>query len=94
MDKLFSKIDANLVNPLYDENFSGPHGSCHVALGQSYLNTCALPQAALDPETVQQLGFNTSSLHWDLVNTEDKRVVATRRNRDKLCIYENGQFTV
>jgi aminopeptidase len=94
VDKRFSRIDAFLANPLFDENYSGPHGSCHIALGQSYLNTCALPQAQLDAEAIKELGFNISSLHWDLVNTEEKRVVGTNRKRDKIRIYENGQFTI
>jgi len=92
VDKRFSRIDTYMANTLFDENYSGPHGSCHIALGQSYANTFSQDPATLTVEAMQQLGFNCSSLHWDLVNTESKRVTATRRDGDKLCLYEDGQF--
>jgi len=38
------------------------------------------------------LGFNDSALHWDLVNTEEKRVTAYLRSGENVIIYENGMF--
>lgn len=94
VDKRFSPIDRYMANTLYDENHGGEHGSCHVALGQSYSNAYAGDPASLDSDRKRILGFNTSALHWDLVNTEDKRVTATLPGGEKRTIYENGQFTL
>ncbi|MFW5735190.1 MAG: aminopeptidase, partial [Oceanidesulfovibrio sp.] len=94
VDKRFSPIGRFMANTLYDENYGGEHGSCHVALGQSYSNAYAGNPASLDSDRKRILGFNTSALHWDLVNTEDKRVIATLPGGEKRILYENGQFTL
>ncbi len=75
-DIRFSRIDRFMANTLYDENFGGTHGNCHVAVGASYSDTYAGDPKELTPETKKSLGFNDSALHWDLVNTEPKRVSA------------------
>jgi aminopeptidase len=75
-DRRFSKIDRFMANTLYDENFGGPNGNCHVAVGSSYSDTFAGDPAELTTERKIQLGYNDSALHWDLVNTEPKRVRA------------------
>jgi aminopeptidase len=92
-DKRFSKIDRFMANTLFDENFGGPHGNCHVALGSSYADTYARNPAELTRELKQELGFNDSALHWDLVNTEEKRVSAHLNDGRRQVIYENGLFT-
>jgi aminopeptidase len=92
-DKRFSKIDRFMANTLFDENFGGPHGNCHVALGSSYADTYSGPAVELTKERKKALGFNDSALHWDLVNTEKKRVVARLSSGHDTTIYENGQFT-
>ncbi len=38
-DKRFSKINTFMANTLFDENYGGKHGNCHVALGSSYGDT-------------------------------------------------------
>jgi aminopeptidase len=91
-DKRFSKIDAFMANTLYDENYGGKHGNCHVALGSSYSDTYSGRAADLTPELKTQLGFNDSALHWDLVNTEPKRVTARLQDGATLTLYEKGQF--
>ena len=75
-DKRFSKIDRFMANTLFDENFGGAHGNCHVALGSSYADTYAGDPSQLTKALKDKLGFNDSALHWDLVNTEKKRVEA------------------
>ena len=92
IDKRFSPIDRVMANTLFDENFGGAHGSCHIALGQSYANAFAGDPGDLTAERKEELGFNSSALHWDLVNTEEKRVTAMLGDGSKVCIYENGQF--
>jgi aminopeptidase len=91
-DKRFSKINAFMANTLYDENYGGKHGNCHVALGSSYTDTYRGRARDLRPELKKQLGFNDSALHWDLVNTEPKRVTAHLKNGGTLTLYEKGQF--
>lgn len=91
-DKRFSKIDKFMANTLYDENYGGRYGNCHLALGSSYSNTYAGDPARLTKEKKKMLGFNDSALHWDLVNTEEKRVTAYLRSGENVIIYENGMF--
>ena len=83
-----------MANTLFDENFGGPHGNCHVALGSSYSDTFSGDPATLTETTKAELGFNDSALHWDLVNTENKRVTAKLTGGESLVIYEDGQFKI
>jgi len=92
-DKRFSRIDKFMANTLYDENFGGLFGNCHLALGSSYSDTYAGDPGRLTKERKRKLGFNDSALHWDLVNTEKKRVMAYLSNGKKVTVYENGKFT-
>jgi aminopeptidase len=92
-DKRFSKIDRFMANTLFDENYGGRQGNCHVAVGSSYADTYAGDPAELTRERKAELGFNDSALHWDLVNTERKRVSAHLTDGKVVTIYENGQFT-
>ena len=91
-DKRFSRIDRFMANTLYDENYGGKNGNCHVALGSSYSNTYAADSQKLTPARKRALGFNESALHWDLVNTEKKRVTAHLKSGETISIYENGCF--
>ena len=93
-DRRFSRINSFMAHTLYDENFGGDNGNCHIALGASYADTYALDPAELTPELKQKLGFNDSALHWDLVNTEKKEVRAHLKNGEVKTIYENGEFVV
>ncbi len=91
-DRRFSKITAFMANTLFDENFGGEHGNCHVAVGASYSDTYAGDQSSLDAAKKEELGFNDSALHWDLVNTEQKVVTATLKGGEELVIYKDGEF--
>ncbi|MBE0556943.1 MAG: aminopeptidase, partial [Proteobacteria bacterium] len=91
-DRRFSRIDRFMADTLFDENFGGKFGNCHVALGSSYADTYAGDPALLTKELKQKLGFNDSALHWDLVNTEDKTVTAHLTTGERVVIYENGRF--
>lgn len=93
-DRRFSKIDKFMADILFDENFGGKHGNCHVAVGSSYADTFDGDVSKLDKKRKESLGYNDSSLHWDLINTEDKTVHATLKNGKKILIYEKGQFTL
>lgn len=91
-DKRFSKIDRFMANTLFDENYGGRYGNCHIALGASYSDTYYAKSSELTRETKRKLGFNDSALHWDLVNTEKKTVTAYLTSGAKVTIYENGMF--
>ncbi|MDT8273872.1 MAG: aminopeptidase, partial [Desulfomonilia bacterium] len=91
-DRRFSKITRFMANTLYDENYGGRNGNCHVALGASYSDTFDGNPAELTEERKKRFGFNDSALHWDLVNTEKKRVVAHLATGEHVTIYENGIF--
>lgn len=91
-DRRFSMISRFMANTLYDENYGGRHGNCHLALGASYSDTFTGDPKTLSAKRKKDLGFNESALHWDLVNTEDKRVTARLSSGKTVLIYENGSF--
>ena len=91
-DKRFSRVDRFMAHTLLDENHGGDHGNCHLALGGSVLESYTGPVELLTPELEYELGFNGSGLHWDLVNTQPKRVTALLKSGEPRLIYENGQF--
>ena len=91
-DRRFSKIDKFMADILFDENFGGKYGNCHVAVGSSYADTFTGDVSKLDAKAKRQLGFNDSALHWDLINTEDKTVRALLKNGKTVLIYEKGRF--
>lgn len=93
-DRRFSVIDTFMANTLFDENYGGRHGNCHIALGSSYSDTYGGDPAELTKERKKSLGFNESSLHWDLVNREAKTVTAHLSSGKRVVIYENGAFTL
>ncbi len=91
-DKRFSRISRFMANTLFDENYGGKYGNCHIALGASYSDTFEGDASSLTREKKDELGFNDSALHWDLVSTENKRVTAELRSGKSLMIYEGGRF--
>ena len=91
-DKRFSKINKFMADTLFDENFGGKQGNCHIAVGDSYSDTYNGDLSELTKELKKELGFNYSALHWDLVNTEKKLVTAHLKNGKTKVIYENGMF--
>ena len=93
-DKRFSQINKFMANTLFDENYGGEFGNCHIALGASYADTYAGDPQELTPAKKKELGFNDSGLHWDLVNTEDKTVTAHLHSGQKLVIYAHGEFAL
>ncbi len=93
-DKRFSRIDRFMADTLFDENFGGAHGNCHIALGSSYTDTYTGNPAEITKALKKKLGFNDSALHWDLVNTERKTVTAHLWSGEKCLVYDNGRFQI
>ena len=91
-DIRFSKINRFMADTLFDENYGGRFGNCHVAVGSSYSDTFKGNPALLTKKLKKELGFNDSALHWDLVNTEKKTVTAHLTNGKRVIIYDSGKF--
>ncbi len=93
-DKRFSRIDTFMAHTLYDENYGGDFGNCHIALGASYAETYSPGAGQLTESLKASLGFNDSALHWDLVNIEPKVVTAKLSTGQRKTLYEDGVFTL
>lgn len=91
-DRRFSRIDKFMADTLFDENYGGRWGNCHIALGASFSETYNGNPAELTKAMKKSLGFNDSALHWDMVNTEEKIVSARLSDGKTVTIYENGIF--
>jgi len=91
-DRRFSRIDRFMADTLFDENYGGEWGNCHIALGASFSEAYDGNPAELTPTMKKSLGFNDSALHWDLINTEKKIVRAHLSDGKTVTIYENGVF--
>ncbi len=94
-DKRSSNINMFMADTLYDENFGGKNGNSHIAIGASFSEAYTGNQKNIETEKQKaEKGFNTSVVHWDLVNSEPKTVVATCKNGEKITIYKNGEFLI
>jgi aminopeptidase len=91
-DGRHSRITRFMANILFDENRGGPAGNTHLALGQSMEGLYTGDVANATPEELAALGFNTSSIHEDIVSTSDRTVTATLRDGSTLPIYADGRF--
>ena len=91
-DKRFSRITRFMAQTLYDENVGGPFGNTHIALGRSYQDAYAEDPAGVEPAVWERLGFNTSSVHTDIVSTTDRVVTAHLRGGGERVIYRDGEF--
>ncbi len=91
-DRRFSRIDTFMADTLFDENYGGEWGNCHIALGASFSEAYDGNPAELTKTMKKNLGFNDSALHWDLINTENKVVQAHLSDGKTVTIYEDGVF--
>jgi aminopeptidase len=81
-----------MAHTLYDENVGGTFGNTHIAVGRSYQDAFAGDPSAVATEQWEQLGFNDSTVHTDIVSTSDRVVTATLRGGGERVIYRNGEF--
>ena len=91
-DKRFSPITKFMANTLFDENVGGEEGNCHIAIGASFSDTYSGNPKELTKKLKKEIGLNDSSIHWDLINAERKKVTAYLKTGDSIVIYENGMF--
>ncbi len=92
-DRRFSRITKFMAETLYDENIGGANGNTHIALGNSYLDTFAGNAAKLSKKNKERLGFNSSSVHTDVISTAPRTITAHWKNKKPKIIYKDGQFT-
>jgi len=92
-DRRFSRITKFMAETLFDENIGGPNGNTHLALGNSYHDCYIGDPGELSPEDWEQLGYNDSSVHTDIISTAPRTVTAHLRDGSTQVIYKNGQFT-
>jgi aminopeptidase len=93
-DKRFSKINKFMAETLYDENFGGPFGNTHIALGSAYKDTYNGKMDKLTDQDWENLGFNDSAVHTDIISTEDRVVIATLKSGKEIILYKSGQFQI
>jgi len=93
-DRRFSRITRFMAQTLYDENFGGEVGNTHIALGRAYQDAYAGDPADVPKERWQELGFNTSSVHTDVVSTSERTVTAVLRDGSERVIYSRGEFAL
>lgn len=93
-DGRFSHITKFMGETLYDENMWGPEGNTHIAIGSAYNETFTGDASKLTEKELEELGFNQSAEHTDIISTKRRKVTATLSDGTQKVIYENGQFTV
>lgn len=91
-DRRFSRITKFMAETLYDENMGGPEGNTHLALGKSYHDCYTGNPGELSPEDWENLGFNDSSVHTDIISTAPRTVTAYLKNGKEKIIYKRGMF--
>ncbi len=93
-DKRFSRIKKFMANTLYDENVGGEFGNTHLALGRAYKDSFTGDMGAPTAEEWEEMGFNDSPEHTDIISTEDRTVTALLPDGSSLVIFKNGMFTL
>lgn len=93
-DKRTSRISHVMAETLFDENIGGPFGNMHVAIGKAY-HDCYLedPSKLTDAEW-QELGYNDSAEHTDMISTTDRTVTAILLDGTEKVIYKDGMFVL
>lgn len=93
-DKRMSRISHVMAETLFDENIGGPYGNTHVAIGKAYKDCYLEDPSKLSDAEWQELGYNDSAEHTDMVSTTDRTVTAIMTDGTKKVIYKNGMFVV
>jgi aminopeptidase len=91
-DRRLSRITRFMAHTLYDENVGGTFGNTHIAVGRSYQDAYAGDPSKVPAERWEQLGFNDSTVHTDIVSTTDRTVTATLHGGGERVIYRDGEF--
>ena len=93
-DGRFSKITKFMAETLFDENVGGPQGNAHIALGSAYYDSYPDDIANVTKKQWEEMGYNDSSVHTDIVSTSPREVTAKLSNGETLLIYKDGRFVI
>jgi len=93
-DKRFSRITKPMGETLYDENMGGKYGNTHIAVGKSFHDAYVPGASKVTKKKAEQLGFNNSSVHTDIISTTNRTVTAHLKDGTEKVIYENGMFVL
>ncbi len=93
-DGRHSRITKFMGETLYDENMWGWEGNTHIAIWSAYNETFVGDASKLTEKELDELWFNQSPEHTDIISTKRRKVTATLADGSTKVIYENGQFTV
>ncbi len=93
-DKRMSRITHVMAETLFDENIGGPYGNTHLAIGMAYKDCYRGEAAKLTKAEWEELGYNDSPEHTDIISTTDRTVTAKLSNGVEKVIYKNGMFVV
>ena len=66
----------------------------HIALWDSYKDSYKWDENMLTQKDFEEKWFNSSSLHIDMISTQDRIVTAKLENWEEKIIYKNWQFTL
>jgi aminopeptidase len=91
-DSRLSRITKFMASTLYDENVGGRYGNTHLAVGLALRHTYDGEPSGVSEAEWEQLGFNSSSVHTDIVSTSDRTVTAVLRDGSEQVIYADGRF--
>ncbi len=93
-DKRYSRITKFMANTLFDENVGGTYGNTHLAVGRAYKDSYTGDMSKPTTKEWEEMGYNDSPEHTDIISTEDRVVTATLPNGSKKVIFKDGMFTV
>jgi len=93
-DSRLSKIDKFMAETLFDENTGGKYGNTHIALGQAYKDSYPGDPSKITKEQWDEMGYNESVVHTDIISTENREVTAYLEDGIELLIYKDGKFVI
>jgi aminopeptidase len=93
-DKRFSRISKFMAETLFDENVGAEHGNTHIALGRAYKDCFDGDPSEPSEDEWDELGFNDSAVHTDIVSTEPRTATAKLEDGSEKVIYKNGKYQV
>jgi aminopeptidase len=93
-DRRLSKITKFMAEILYDENIGWTYGNSHIAVGSAYKDAYTWwPLESVTQQEWDDLWFNESVEHTDLISTKNRQVTAYLADWTSRVIYTDGQFT-
>ena len=93
-DKRMSRITHVMAETLFDENIGGPFGNTHLAIGMAYKDCFRGDAKCLTKVEWEELGYNDSPEHTDIISTTDRTVTAKLANGTERVIYQYGMFVI